>query len=152
MVDVDVDVRLACSRRAEVDLSLCPDYLSFCSKPISLSEVESKLGGPNDENREYLFHGEFIRDVRRIYSNSMAYNNPDNVTNELDRVRDRHTNRGCPVQCHFCPNGGNLADNDVGLHGSAESVSMSLRCKNCLLPRFHSGNHENVRTQSSTTS
>lgn len=53
-----------------------------------MSTVERKLGRPEDSNREYLFHREFIQDMRLIYSNSIVYNNPDTVINELDRVRE----------------------------------------------------------------
>lgn len=53
---------------------------------MSLEKVESLLGGQEDKNREYLVHGEFIRDMRLIFSNGLAYNNPDRIINELDRV------------------------------------------------------------------
>lgn len=55
---------------------------------MSLAKVEAKLGGAGDqeENREYLTHGELIADLRLIFSNAIAYNNPDRVVDESDRV------------------------------------------------------------------
>ena len=72
--------------RPDVYLPLCPDYLPKCPKPMSLSMVGRKLG-INGEEREYKLHGELVKDLRLIYSNGMAYNNPKDVTAELDRVR-----------------------------------------------------------------
>lgn len=71
-----------------MDLSLYPDYLGICPRPMSLAKVEAKLGGAGDveENREYLTHGELIADLRLIFSNAIAYNNPDRVVDESDRV------------------------------------------------------------------
>ena len=92
LADAVDDIRLAPSSvntiRTEVDLTLCPDYLEVCPQLMDLGTVERKLGRPNDSNREYLYHSEFIRDMRLIYANSIAYNNPDTVINELDRVRE----------------------------------------------------------------
>lgn len=64
-----------------------PDYISLCPRPMSLEKVEQLIGGQDDRNREYLNHGEFVRDMRLIFSNAIAYNNPDRIINELDRVR-----------------------------------------------------------------
>lgn len=80
--------------RPEVDLTHYPDYISLCPRPMSLEKVEQLLGGPEDKNREYLNHGEFVRDMRLIFSNAMAYNNPDRIINELDRVRAGPEARG----------------------------------------------------------
>lgn len=76
-----------CFRRPEVDLTHYPDYISLCPRPMSLEKVEQLIGGQDDKNREYLNHGEFVRDMRLIFSNAIAYNNPDRIINELDRVR-----------------------------------------------------------------
>lgn len=73
-------------RRPEVDLTHYPDYISICPRPMSLEKVEQLLGGLEDKNREYLNHGEFVCDMRLIFSNAIAYNNPDRIINELDRV------------------------------------------------------------------
>lgn len=73
------------SCRPEVDLTHYPDYISLCPFPMSLEKVEQLLGGPEDKNREYLKHGEFVHDMRLIFSNAIAYNNPDRIV-ELDRV------------------------------------------------------------------
>lgn len=54
---------------------------------MSLDQVDRLLGGPEDRDREYLVHGEFLRDMRLIFTNGMAYNHPDRVIHEVDRVR-----------------------------------------------------------------
>ena len=71
-----------------MDLTLIPDYLSICPRPMSLKLVEKLLGGKGDEenNREYLTHGEFMADMRLMFANALAYNNPDRIVEEEDRV------------------------------------------------------------------
>ena len=89
LADAVDDIRVALSTintiRFEVDLTLCPDYLEVCPQLMDLGTVKRKLGSRDDS--EYLYNSEFIRDMRLIYANSIAYNNPDTVINELDRVR-----------------------------------------------------------------
>lgn len=81
-------LRLDALLSPEVDLTLIPDYLSICPRPMSLKLVEKLLGGKGDEerNREYLTHGEFMADMRLMFANALAYNNPDRVVEEVDRV------------------------------------------------------------------
>lgn len=69
-------------------MTLIPDYLGICPRPMSLSRVEKLLGGTKEEEkeREYLTHAEFISDMRLIFANAIAYNNPDRVVEEVDRV------------------------------------------------------------------
>lgn len=67
-------------------LPFCPDYLPKCPKPMSLSMVGRKLG-INGGEREYKLHRELVEDLRLIFSNGMVYNDPKDVTAELDMVR-----------------------------------------------------------------
>lgn len=69
-------------------MTLIPDYLGICPRPMSLSRVEKLIGGTKEEEkeREYLTHSEFISDIRLIFANAIAYNNPDRVVEEVDRV------------------------------------------------------------------
>ena len=90
------------SLRPEVDLALCPDYLSKCSTPMCLSRVGKKLGVDNQDEREYLSHGELVSDLRLIYSNGMKYNDPAEVTVELDMVSEGTEVLMVAIKCSWC--------------------------------------------------
>ena len=54
-----------------VDLALYPDYATIVSSPIDLGTISSKL-----DTGAYEDAAGFVADVRRVWTNAMAYNPP----------------------------------------------------------------------------
>ncbi len=66
-----------------VDVALIPDYREHVPNPIDISTIENKL-----TTHEYLKYGEFVSDLRRIFTNAIRYN-------ERLRAVDKNSNLIC---------------------------------------------------------
>ncbi|KAL1854455.1 hypothetical protein VTK73DRAFT_8744 [Phialemonium thermophilum] len=69
---------------------LWPDYSAKIAEPTDLTTMEKRLKGTEPDYQPYPTMGEFKKDVRRLYENSLAFNGEaHDVTKAAQLVRDQ---------------------------------------------------------------